>query len=114
MNDTDSREKGRFAGKEVWQCIRDLQHGRRGRMPTRVVAVDNEDGRLCTTTTEQQERQKRKAQLLKVKQRQTDEELGQPPTKNEVRRALGKLVEEWQGTWKFQHTAGDDEGWKVQ
>ena len=70
-------------------------------MLTRVVAVDDEGGRLCTTTTEQQERWKRhfskvlnvpsqfdEAQLQKVKQRPTDEELGQPPT---VRRALGKL-----------------------
>ena len=31
------------------------------------------------------------AQLQKVKQRPTDKELGQPPTKNEVRRALAKL-----------------------
>lgn len=38
-------ERERFGGKEVWQCIRDLQRGRRGRMPTRVVAVDDEEGR---------------------------------------------------------------------
>ena len=97
-------KKEKFGRKEVWQCIRDLQRGRRGRMPTRVVAVDDEDGRSCTTTTEQQERWKRhfskvlnvpsqfdEAQLQKVKQRQTDEEIGKPPTKNEVRRTLGKL-----------------------
>ena len=49
-------EREKFGGKQVWECIMDLQCGWRGRMPSRVVTVDNEDGRPCTTTTEQQER----------------------------------------------------------
>ena len=76
----------------------------RGRMPTRIVAVDDEEGRPCSTTAEQQERWKRhfskvlnvpsqfdEVELQRVKQRPPNEELGQPPTKSEVRRALGKL-----------------------
>ena len=99
------RQRGKmFGGKDVWQCIRDLQRGRRGRMPTRVVTVDDEDSRTCTTTVEQRERWKRhfrrvlnipsqfdEAELQRVKQRPPDEELGQFPTENEVKRALGKL-----------------------
>ena len=61
-------ERERFGGKEVWQCIRDLQRGWRGRMPTRVVAVDGEEGRPCSTTAEQQERWKRHfSKVLNVK-----------------------------------------------
>ena len=39
-----------FRGKEVCQCIRDLQRGRRGRMAVRV-NVDDEDDKPCVTTT---------------------------------------------------------------
>ena len=45
--------------KEVWQCIRDLQRGKRGRMVVRVVTVDDEDGKPCVTTTEQQAKWRR-------------------------------------------------------
>ena len=69
----------------------------------RVVAVD-EEGRPCSTTAVQQKRWKRhfskvlnvpsqfdEVELQRVKQRPHNEELGHPPTKSEVRRALGKL-----------------------
>ena len=39
----------RKAGKKVWQCVGDLQCGRRGRKPTGVVIVDDENGRPCVT-----------------------------------------------------------------
>ena len=31
----DEAQKGRFSGKRVWKCIRDMQSGRRGLLPTR-------------------------------------------------------------------------------
>ena len=42
-----------FGGKKVWKCIRDMQLGRRGRVPTRVVAICDESGEPCSTPTEQ-------------------------------------------------------------
>ena len=38
-----------FGGKKVWKCIRDMQFGRRGRVPTRVVAICDESGELQHT-----------------------------------------------------------------
>ena len=32
-------EEGQFGGKQVWNCIQDMQHGRRGRVPSRVVTL---------------------------------------------------------------------------
>ena len=43
----EGAERERFGGKYVWQCIRDMQRGERGRRPTRVVKVDDEEGRPC-------------------------------------------------------------------
>ena len=44
-------EGERFGGKKVWKCI--CQFGRRGRVPTRVVAIGDESGEPCSTPTEQ-------------------------------------------------------------
>ena len=49
-------EEKRFGGKEVWKNIRDLQHGRRGRLPTRVINIFDEDRNPCITSNDQQER----------------------------------------------------------
>ena len=38
------------------QCIRDMQHGERGRRPMRVVQVDDEESRPCVTVKDQCER----------------------------------------------------------
>ena len=97
-------ERERFGGKEVWQCIRDLQRGRRGRMPVRVVTVEDEDGRPCVTTSSQQERWRRHfskvlnvqsqftvAEIEKVRQRPCNVELAESPTKAELASALKKL-----------------------
>ena len=45
-------EGERFGGKKVRKCIRDMQFGRRGRVPTRVVAICDERGEPCSTPTE--------------------------------------------------------------
>ena len=37
-------ERGRNGGKEVWQCIRDFQRGRRGLVPVRSAVVQDENG----------------------------------------------------------------------
>lgn len=47
---------GRFSGKTVWKCIRDMQRGRRGLVPARLSRIRNTDGSLCTTTVEQHHR----------------------------------------------------------
>ena len=40
-----------FGRKKVWKCIRDMQFGRRGRGPTRVVVICDESGEPCSTLT---------------------------------------------------------------
>ena len=49
-------ERGRHGGKLVWKCIRDIQRGRRGLVPTRSATVRDEDGASCCTTEAQNER----------------------------------------------------------
>ena len=51
-------ERERLGGRKVWQCIRDMQCGQRGRLPTRVVKINDEDGRPCETTIDQQKRRR--------------------------------------------------------
>ena len=36
-------------GKGVWKCIRDIQHGRRGLIPTRTAVVKDENGNSFNT-----------------------------------------------------------------
>jgi hypothetical protein len=52
-------ERGRNGGKLVWRCIRDIQRGRRGLVPTRSTIVKDEDGNVCSTPEEQQQRWRR-------------------------------------------------------
>ena len=40
-------EHGSFSGVEVWRDIRDLQHGRRGLIPSRAVTITDENGDPC-------------------------------------------------------------------
>ena len=92
-----------------------MQFGRRGRVPTRVVAICDESGEACSTPTEQHQRWKRHfikvlnvrsqfdgAELAEVRQRETDADLGTVPTSAEVVKALemlkaGGRVEEFTG-----------------
>ena len=39
----EEAERERFGGKRVWKCIRDMQHGHRGLMPSRVVTIVDEN-----------------------------------------------------------------------
>ena len=51
----EEAESESFWGK-VWKCIRDMQFGRKGRVPTRVVAICDESGEPYSTLTEQHQR----------------------------------------------------------
>ena len=97
------RQGEHFGGKKVWKCIRDMQFGRRGRVPTRVVAICDERGEPCSTPTEQHQCWRRHfnkvlnvrsqfdgAELAEVRQRVTDADLGTVPTLAEVAKSLGK------------------------
>ena len=88
----------------MWKCVRDMQFGRRGRVPTTVVAICDESGEPCSTPTEQHQRWRRPftkllnvrtqfdgAELAEVRQRETDADLGTVPTSAEVAKVLGKL-----------------------
>ena len=88
----------------MWKYIRDMQFGRRDRVPTRMVAICDASGEPCSTPTEQHQcwrrpftkvmnvrRQFNSAELAEVRQRETGADLGTLPTSAEVAKALGKL-----------------------
>ena len=52
-------ECGKHKGKVVWNCIRDIQRGRRGLVPMRAVVVKDEEGNPCKTPEAQQQRWRR-------------------------------------------------------
>ena len=49
-------EREKFGGKRVWRCIRDMQRGRRGLIPSRIVAIHDAEGIPCTSTSAQHQR----------------------------------------------------------
>ena len=98
------RQTERFVGKKVWKCIRDMQRGYRGLLPSRAVVIQDENSELCSSSTSQHLRWRRHftavlnvrsqcdgTAMEKVRQREVDEDLGSVPTAKEVTRALGKL-----------------------
>ena len=52
-------ERGSFGEVEVWRGIRDLQHGRRGLIPSRMVTIDDENETPCCDPASQQARWRR-------------------------------------------------------
>ena len=97
-------EKEHFGGKKVWKCIRDMQRGRRGLLPSRTVVIDSENSEPCSSSTSQHQCWRRHFTTVlnvrsqcdatamdKVRQREVDEDLGSIPIAREVTRAPGKL-----------------------
>ena len=95
---------GRFGGKKVWQCIRDIQRGHRGLVPIRHATIKDEEGNPSTTTTAQKERWRRHfAKILniqclnnaeemeKTRQRPLRSQMAELPTTEELVSAVGKL-----------------------
>ncbi len=101
----DEAQRGRFSGKRAWQCIRELQHGRkRGMIPTRCTTIRDEAGTPLTSIQEQQERWRRHFQKVlnvqsqfnvstvdQARQRSIRSQLEEPPELEEVREAVWKL-----------------------
>ena len=90
-------ERGSFGGVEVWQGIRDLQYGRRGLIPSRVVTIDDENGNPCCDPASQQARWRRHfttvlnicshfdpQQLDLVEQKPVFEKIAAIPSNNDV------------------------------
>ena len=97
-------QAGRNGGKIVWKCIRDIQRGRRGLVPVKCACVRDEEGNMCNTPKEQQERWRRhfakvlniqsqfdEQEIRKARQRPTRQSLDDPPTADELLSAIGKL-----------------------
>ena len=97
-------ERRRNNGKGVWKCIRDMQRGRKGLIPTRTAVVKDENGNSCSTPELQQQRWRRHfsnvlnlqsefsvEELERVRQRPMRPEMGDPPSEEELQNALGKL-----------------------
>ena len=43
--------EGTFWRKKVWKCIRDMQRGRRGLLPSKAVVIEGENGEPCSSST---------------------------------------------------------------
>ena len=100
----EEAQRSRFGGKEVWKCIRDMQYGRRGLVPSRLATVVDEEGKSCTTAEAQQKRWRRhftnvlnvksqfnEAEIKKVRQKPLRHQLAEVPTMDELIKATGKL-----------------------
>ena len=70
----EEAQKARFGGKIVWQSIRDMQHCRRGLVPSRSVIINDEEGNPCTTPLAQQQHWKRHFTIVLNLQSELDEE----------------------------------------
>ena len=88
----------------MWKCIRDIQRGRRGLVPTRSATIRDEDGASCCTMEAQNERWIRHfsnslnvqsefslEELGRVVQRPLRPELAELPTEEELMEAIEKL-----------------------
>ena len=97
-------QKGRNGGKVVWRCIRDIQRGRRGLIPLKTTQVNDENGNICSTPQQQQERWRRNVsnvlnivsqldeeELRAVRQRPVRSHMAEPPTVEELEEAISKL-----------------------
>ena len=105
-------QKGRNGRKVVWRCIRDIQCGWRGLIPLKTTQVNDENGNICSTPQQQQERWRRhfskvlnivsqfdEEELREVRQRPVRSHLAEPPTVKELEEAISKLkMEKQQGS----------------
>ena len=100
----EEAQKARFWGKRVWKCIRDMQYGRRGVVPSRSATIKDENGNPCTTPSAQQQRWQRHftnvlntqsqfnmEEIQSVRQRPQRTYLESKPSICELRGALSKL-----------------------
>ena len=88
----------------MWKCIRDMQHGQKGLLPSKTVVINDENGVPCSCPSEQQGRWRSHfsnvlnvesqfdiTELGHVKQRRIINDLSDKPSSTEVALALGKL-----------------------
>ena len=100
----EAAQNDRFSGKGAWKCIRDMQRGRRGLIPTRCITIRDEEGNPCTSTESQEERWRRhfsnvlnvrskysEEELDKARQRPIQTELAEEPSMEEIAKAVKKL-----------------------
>ena len=55
----EETERECFGGKEVWKCIRDMQRGHRGLLPSRSVVIHSKNGELCSSSASPHQRWRR-------------------------------------------------------
>ena len=94
----------RFGGKEVWKCIRAMQFGKRGLIPSRSSCIHDKDGNQCRSLSEKKQRWHRHfsrvlnqestfdmTELELTKQRPLQQQLAEMPTVAELVAAVKKL-----------------------
>jgi hypothetical protein len=100
----EEAQRSRFGGKRVWNCIRAMQSGRRGLIPSRSSCIRDEEGNQCRSLSEQQQRWHRHfrgvlnvrsdfdtTELELTRQRPLRQELEEKPTMAELASAVKKL-----------------------
>ena len=97
-------ERETFGGKKLWQCIRSMQSGRRGLLPSLSVSINDEVWKPCATLFDTQQRRWRHfsmvlnvqskfddTELDLVRQRYMVPDIEQQPSVSELSKALGQL-----------------------
>ena len=100
----EEAQRSRFGGKKVWKCIRDMQYGRRGLVPSRLATVVDDEGNPCSTLVAQQQQWRRhftkilniqsqfdETEIMRARQRPVRHHLAEAPTMDELTDAIGKL-----------------------
>ena len=72
----EETQREQFGGKMVWECIRDMQCGLRGLLPSVSVSIKDENGNPCTTSyAKQQHWQRYFTRVLNVQSQFDPEEI---------------------------------------
>ena len=104
LSKAQEAEQGRFGAKEVWQCIRDMQHACRGLVPARSGTIRDEAGNPCLSAEERQQRWRRHftsvlnqqshfdaEELARAEQKPLRAEMAEPPSEEELVKAVSSL-----------------------
>ena len=65
----------RIGGKKGWKCIRDMQYGRCGLVPSRLTTVVDEKGNPCTTVEAQQRWRRHFTKILNIQSQFNEAEI---------------------------------------
>ena len=98
----EEAEREHFGGKRVWKCIRDMQHGCRGLMPSRVVTIVDENGEPCSSPSAQHQCWRRHFTTVLNVRSQYDTTAMDEVRQRKLTKILGRYPQymRWPGRWE--------------